>query len=274
MLASFFRDRRPEAPMLGGLYIFALVLLPVAFGRADPGNVLFNGLVLFFLSMVGVSTWKLKLQILWITCVSFVFLWAAYIDTRPYELGFRGIIHYDVLHYGSDRIKSAAFKLTKAISPSAAEHYFSVVYDADQPFDIKKLQSVVGGSKVANPDLVPMRVEESLKQSGQYTPSFYCFRTAVLDAVSEERKIEEINNSTWALIPKGVSRTSETPASTGVLLGFALPYQMKHRPHVSGVCFDDNLRANWRPIATVGEYQGYRRNDVLARNSDHLCFIK
>lgn len=36
MLASFFRDRRPEALMLSVLYIFALVLLPVAFGRADP----------------------------------------------------------------------------------------------------------------------------------------------------------------------------------------------------------------------------------------------
>jgi hypothetical protein len=273
VLASFFRDRRPEALMLGALYVFALALLPVAFGRADPGHVLFNGFVVFFLSMVGVSTWKLRLQILWITCVSFVFLWAAYIDTRPFELDFRGVIHYDVLHHGSDAIKSAAFKLTRAISPSAAQHYFSVVYDTDQPFDIGKLQSVVGGSKVATPDLVPMRVEESLKQAGQYIPSFYCFRTAVLDAVSEERKIEEINSSTWALIPNRVYRSSETPASTGVYLGFALPYKTKHRPYVSGVCFDDNLRANWRPIATVGEYQIYRRNDVLARNSDHLCFI-
>ena len=153
VLASFFRDRRPEAPTLGALYVFALVSPPVAFGRADPGHVLFNGFALFFLSMVGVSTWKLRLQILWITCVSFVFLWAAYIDTRPFELDFRGVIHYDVLHYGSDAIKSAAFKLTKAISPPAAEHYFSVAYDADQPFDIKKLQSVVGSSKVATPEL-------------------------------------------------------------------------------------------------------------------------
>jgi hypothetical protein len=273
VLASFLRRRRPEALMLGALYVFALVLLPVAFGRADPGHVLFNGFVLFFLSMVGVSTWKPMPQILWISCVSFVFLWTAYIDTRPSELDFRGVIHYDVLHYGSDGIKRAAFKFTKTFSPSAAEHYFSVVYDADQPFDMKELQSVVGASKVATPDLVPMRVEESLKQSGQYTPSFYCFRTAVLDTASEQHEIEEMNSSTWALIPNGVSRTSETPTSTGVYLGFTLPYQLKHRPYVSGLCFDDNLRANWRPIAKVGEYQIYRRNDVLARNSDHLCFI-
>jgi hypothetical protein len=273
MLASFFRDRRPEALMLSVLYLFALVLLPVAFGRADPGHVLFNGFVLFFLSMVGVSTWKPKPQMVWVTCVSFVFIWAAYIDTRPNELNFRGVIHYDVLRFGSDGIKNAAFRLTKAISPSAAEHYFSVVFDEDQPFDIKKLQSVVGGSKVATPDAVPMRVEESLKQSGQYVPSFYCFGTAVLDAASEQRKIEEVNSSTWALIPNGVNRISETPENTGIYLGFSLPYQTKHRPYVSGVCFDDNLRANWRPIAKVGEYQIYRRNDVLARNYDHSCFM-
>lgn len=223
--------------------------------------------------MVGVSTWKPKPQMVWITCVSLMFIWAAYIDTRSTELNFRGVIHYDVLHFGSDGIKSAAGRLTKAISPSAAEHYFSVVFEEDQPFDIKKLQSVVGGSQVATPDAVPMKVEESLKQSGQYVPSFYCFGTAVLDAVSEQRRIEELNSSTWALIPSGVNRISETPESTAVYLGSTLRYQMKHRPYVSGVCFDDNLKANWRPIAKVGEYQIYRRNDILARNYDHSCFM-
>ena len=160
------------------------------------------------------------------------------------------------------------------ISPAGAEHYFSIVYPADQPFDLKQLQSVTGVSKIATPDLLPVKVEKSLKQSGQYTPSFYCFHIAVLDSISEGRKIEEVNRLHWALIPKGVFRTTETPENTAAYLGFALPYHVKRRPYVAGLCFDENLRANWRPVAALGEYQIYRRNDLLDLDSGRRCFAR
>ena len=38
-LARFFREGRQEAPLLAALYVFSVALLPVAFGRAEPGHV-------------------------------------------------------------------------------------------------------------------------------------------------------------------------------------------------------------------------------------------
>ena len=105
LLASSFRGRRPEAPMLTSLYIFTLVLLPVSFGRADPGHVLFNGFVVFILSMVAISAWKPHLQVFWITGIAFVFLWTAYLDTRAFEGEFREVIHYDVIHYAPHEVR-------------------------------------------------------------------------------------------------------------------------------------------------------------------------
>jgi hypothetical protein len=271
LLASFFHDRRPEAPMLGSLYIFGLVLLPVAFGRADPGHVLFNGLMLFFLSLVGVDAWKHHLQVIWVSGVACMFLWTAYLDTVAFQGEFRGVIHYDVLHHAPHGIQQVGFRISKLISPAGAEHYFSVAYDADQPFDATLLRAVTGGAKIATPDPLPLKIEVALKQLGQYVPSFYCFQIAVLDATSEERKIEEVNRLEWALIPKGAFETSETPASTAAWLGFALPYRMKRQPYVAGVCFEENLRINWRPVAEIGEYQVYKRNELLDSRTGRLC---
>ena len=271
MLATYLRDRRPEAPLLGSLYIFVLVLLPVAFGRADPGHVALNGLILFFLSIIGVSSWKPNLQVLWILCVSFVFLWAAYIDGRPFGGEFRAVIHDDLRHYAPQSMQLAAFRAAKIISPRSARTWYSVVYDADAPFDMKKLRSMVGGLKVATPYQVPLHVEESLKQSGQYTPSFYCFHIAMLDALSEERKIGELNRSMWAVLPKALYTYSETPASTAVYLGFGYAYRIKHHPYVTGECFNKNLVANWQAAGDLGEYQIYRRNNSLTPDLAWRC---
>jgi hypothetical protein len=271
LLAFCFRERRHEAPLLGSLYVFAVVLLPVAFGRADPGHVVFNGFLIFFLSMAGIANWKPKLQLSWIACVAFVFLWAAYIDTRAFEGEFRAAIHSDVLHHAPNEVKQAVYKISNMLSPAGAAHYFSVVYDADQPFDMARLQAVTGGSKIATPDALPLKIEVALKHLGQYVPSFYCFQIAVLDALSEGRKIDEVNQVDWALIPKGEYRTSETPESTAVWLGFALPYRLKRQPYVAGVCFDENFRVNWRPIAEIGQFEVLRRNDKINLTPVRLC---
>ena len=55
MLARFVREARPEAPLLAALYVFSVAMLPVAFGRADPGHVFFTGIGIYLLSLVAIS---------------------------------------------------------------------------------------------------------------------------------------------------------------------------------------------------------------------------
>ena len=55
MLARSVREARPEAPLLATLYVFSVALVPVAFGRADPGHVFFGGIGIYLLTLVAIS---------------------------------------------------------------------------------------------------------------------------------------------------------------------------------------------------------------------------
>ena len=259
-LAGYFRERSPEAPRLFALYVFGVALLPVAFGRADPGHVTFNGFAILFLSMIGMQSYRRGAQVSWALALSFLVVWTALINTRPFQLDMRGVIHYDVLHYGGPRLQRVALAITQKLSPEAAQRYMNVKYPEDDAFDVAKLQAVIGHDRVATPATIPLTVEEALKASGQYTPQFYCFGIAALDASAEAREIAEFNKAKWALIPRGAAvEMTETQAEIGPYLGIALPYRMKHEPYKAGPRFRENLEKAWRPYAPLGEYEIYQR---------------
>ena len=259
-LAAFFRERRPETPKLAAVCVFGMALLPVAFGRADPGHVTYNGLAILFLSMVGAAFYRRRLQAAWAVAVSALVMWTAFIDTRPFQLDIRGVIHYDVLHYGSPPLQAAALKITQKLSPAAAQHYLSVKFSEDDAFDVTPLQRLIGRDRVATPEAIPLPVEQALKAAGRYTPQFYCFGIAVLDRAAEERQIADLNMAKWALIPQDADPDHlETQADTGAYLGFTLPYRMQHQPYKVGPRFRKNLQDAWRPYAVLGEYEIYQR---------------
>jgi hypothetical protein len=150
--------------------------------------------------------------------------------------------------------------VTEKLSPAALHNYVSAVYKGDKPFDVRKLDSVIGTSAIAAPLYLPLRVEEHLKQSGRYRPSFYCFYLAVLDDSAEDREINDVNQSDWLLIPFGVKLTrGETPESSGLALGWALPYHAKREPYLGGSKFYANLEKNWELVSTTDGYGIFRR---------------
>ena len=259
MLAEFFRQRRPEAPLLAALFVISVALLPVAFGRADPEHVLFNGLGIYLLSMVAISSYRRTQQIMWTAAVVAVSLWSEAINARVFQYDFRAVLHYDVLHYASPGMKQRALRLVQNISPAAGARYLTATFDDERPFDVAKLQGIVGDDPVATPVMLRRGVEEQLQRSGQYRPSFYWYYVGVLDYGAEMRRINEFNQSKWALIPTGSRELlSETPATLRGIAGFALPYRVKRQPYVAGELFYDNLQANWQPAGEVDGYTVYR----------------
>ncbi len=260
MLAEFFRQHRPEAPLLAGLFVISVALLPVAFGRADPGHVLFNGLGIYLLSMVAISSYRHSQRTAWTVAVFVVLLWTGFINARVFQYQARMVVHYDVLHYGSGAMKDMAVRFTRKISPTAASRYMSASFSDDQPFDLAKLQAIVGDSPVATPCGVSLQVEEALKRSGQYRPGFYWYYVGILDASAEARRIRDFNESQWALIPAGEKELlRESPSVLGQITGIALPYRSKRPPYVAGERFYANLEANWRAVGDVDGYTVYRR---------------
>jgi hypothetical protein len=116
----------------------------------------------------------------------------------------------------------------------------------------------VGHDPVATPVEVPLQVEKSLRESGQYTPSFYNFYFNLFDVAAEDRQIQEFNESKWALLPAGEKYGNvERPEDLGGVMGFRLPYRSRRPVFVIGARFAQNLAENWKVRGVVGNYLVY-----------------
>jgi hypothetical protein len=241
-IARFLREQRPEGPMLAALYLMSLALLPAGFGRADPGHVYWNGIAIFLLSAVAISSKRGWMQILWGSCLAFVFLWMLNINRLANRIDMKPVMRAEATYYRD---------LLEGRHPSS-------VQDDKQGFTLQGLQAIVGRDPVATPVQIPLRVERYLRESGQYTPSFYNFYFNVFDAAAEDRQIEEFNESKWALIPDGATYgTIELPENMKTILGVQFPYRTKRPVYVVGARFVQNLATNWKIRGRVGPYLVY-----------------
>lgn len=241
-LATFFRQQRPEAPILAALYLMALALLPAAFGRADPGHLFWNGLSLFLLSAVAISSKRRWQQIAWGSCVAVMILWMCNINRRVNWFEIRPVLRSETI-FCRDIVEG--------------RRPVSVPQD-DGGFNLGSLQAIVGRDPVATPEEIPLPVEESLRESRQYTPTFFHFSMSLLDADAEERQIKEFNQSKWALIPVGWKYGYvERPEDLKFVLGFAFPYRTRRPVYSVGLRFEQNLTENWRVRGKVGNFLVY-----------------
>jgi hypothetical protein len=264
-LARFFRESRQEAPLLAALYVFAVALLPVAFGRADPGHVFFSGFGIYLLSLVAISEMRTAQQVAWVTCVVLVLTWTAYMDDQVFWGMLRTRIRYDTSHWQDDGVMRAAHAFTQKVSPAADRLIFSAGtndFVDYAPLDLKRLQAIVGNEPVELPLSLPLPVQEALKRSGQFVPTFYDCEWSILDASAEDRQLAEMNKLRWVLIPQGpITTWTETPASIVPYIGIGLAYRTKREPYEVRRRLAEELKANWQPYGEVGRYEVYRRRD-------------
>jgi hypothetical protein len=242
-LARFFRQRSPEAPLLAALFLVSVALLPAAFGRADPGHIFWNGLSLFLLSAVAVSSKRPRQQIAWGACLAITILWMVNINRRVNWF----------------EIKPVLLSEAATCRDALRGRRSSSVREDNGSFNLQSLQAIVGHDPVATPDEIPLQVEAALRESGQYTPSFYNFSMSLLDADAEERQIQELNQSKWALLPAGeMYEYVERPENLKLVLGFQLPYRTRRPVYAVGLRFERNLAENWRVRGRVGNYLIYQ----------------
>lgn len=241
-IARFFREERAEAPILAALYLMSLALLPAGFGRADPGHVYWNGIAVFLLSAVAMSAKRPRVQLLWGGCLALVFLWMLNINRKENWFELKPALRAEASYY---------YDVFERKNPKA-------VPDDEQGISLPGLQAIVGHDPVATPVQIPLQVEKSLRESGQYTPSFYNFYFNLFDAAAEDRQIEEFNESKWALIPDGATYgTIELPENMKTILGVQLPYRTRRPVYAVGARFVQNLATNWKIEGRVGTYFVY-----------------
>ena len=257
-LARAFRHRLSQAPQLAALYIFALALLPVAFGRADPAHVYFNGFAIFVLSLVAITNMGSRPQFVWMTLLVFALLYTSAIDVRGALPELQDALLNAQHHHPENTSIRKIAAVVRSVAGKTGPQTSGEMADED-PADMAHLQQIAGTAPIATPVFIPYGLQSALKETKQYVPSFYDFTVAVLDRSAEEKQIREMNESKWALLPQGTGwHYFETPETTAGDLGINLPYRTVRAPYRVGTLFAENLEANWQPVAAIGSYELYR----------------
>jgi hypothetical protein len=257
-LAAWRREERADADLLLGIYVIGLALVPAALGRADPGHVIYNGVAILLLGLIAVSAWKPHARLAWGLVIFAVVLIGQQVDFTLYRQPLRHVTAALIVEQVplATRRKLAATPLLR--ETGAGKRLMQESFSS--PFDVDRVQGLVGGSKVAVPLQVPLEVEEALRQRDLYRPGFYLFEAGLFDRNSEEKKIAEMNGSLWALLPDREFRSQERIQDLAFVLGIAFPYKERRPPYVVGPLFTANLQHNWHPVAIIDSYTLYRRN--------------
>ena len=257
MLAQRFREHRTEAPLLCALYVSGLALLPVAFGRVDPPHVFYDGLAVYLLSFVAISSCGRLSRWLWGIAVSCLLLWTAYLNLTLSKTEYVTALNEGTVM--DNRSRHLLQFVSRFVFKRRIDHHLAAHL---QPLTIDEvaLQQAIGNAPLATPLEIPLSVENQLKASGRYVPLFYCFQIAALDAAAETREVAEWNRFQWMLLPQPIEiGQAEWPETTQYLLGIQLPYHSKRQAYIAGPRLFQYLQGSWEPYASIGSYEIYRR---------------
>jgi len=256
-LVAARRSQQADAAMLYGAYGLGLGLLPVAFGRTDPGHVIFNALPILLLALIAVSSWGPVGRHSWISVL------------------FVGVLFYQwtnvVLYAGQAAglpalrpLTRVALRLRSALYPRSARPESEVLAKSDESpseADMDKLQGIVGHARIFAPYGLSLAMEEHLRQRRLFQPGTYFDLRDVMNPPAEQGHITEMEAQAWALVPaSGPTFVSESPESTQFVMGIPLPYHSKRPAYVTGVLMDRELHTHWHAVANIHDSLLYRRN--------------
>jgi hypothetical protein len=259
-VATAWRTERDDAVLLSTVFISGLALLPVCFGRADAGHVVYNGIAILFLALIPVSTWRISAQRAWIAAMFLAIGISQVIFLISSQYRMRAVLDTLLLRSAPVRVRSALLRIHTPKTPGAAERFLAVHSESTPPFDINRLRELTGGEVVATPFNATLAIEHDLRAHNMYFPEMYMSVIGVLGPSAERRKIQEINSQRWLLMGNDADgQFTETPENTRQYLGIGFPYASHRKPYSCGVLMAENLKKNWEPVALFDELTLYRR---------------
>ena len=212
------RQRSRKAPLLAGVFILALGLLPGALGRADPLHVYFNGWALLTLSAVGLGRLGRGRKALWLAALGLLGLQTQATNFRIYKQPLEDLVQQ-------------RRRLTADINPAA-------------------LSAETGGQPVAAPVLMSLSTADvlALRQASLLPLDKAAGLSDVWDAAGERAKIARLRSFHWALLPRVPyvqQEGSPNDARLKVLLRGGYRYPQRHEPYQVGALLEQELAANW-----------------------------
>lgn len=227
-VAIALRKGGRDAGMLLSMFVASIGLLPVALGRCDPIHVLCNGLGLYLLSFVAITSATPPWRKTWVVAVGLIVLLTQVVNFSTYKSSFGAVLRR---------------------TPDKG--------DAD--IDVARLETAIGTASVAVPIYAPETVVDDLIQSGQYRPGYYS--GLGWDSAAERRTIDDMRGAQFALIPNGPLRFTEDIDNTRIkrLMRFGYVYRQRREPFVVGYQIAAELAQHWQPVGRFGNFTLYHR---------------
>jgi hypothetical protein len=248
----------PMSIRMAACYALGIGLLPAALGRCDPLHVFFNGAGLLVLSLVTIRSRPRAQRIVWIAALVVLVAWQQWINnTLSFDRSV-DTVRLAVMPHVSARLRES---LLAHVHADLANQLRPSPDDADDQLDIPALEHEVGSAPVATPLEVEPSIEAALKRSHHYRPDFYAYGVDLFSAPAEARKIHDMNEAQWALLPSNPDNPFiETPQTIDGVQGFVFPYRARNPvPFYPGSAFAKNLSEQWTKVETLGAYSLYKR---------------
>lgn len=248
----------PASVRMAACYALGIGLLPAALGRSDPLHVFFNGAGLLVLSLAAIRSYSRGLRTTWLMALVLFIGWQQWINNRLLFDRSVDTMRLAVMPHMSVGTREGVLA---HLRPELAEQLRPRKDDADDQLDVPALEREVGSALVATPVEVEPSIEEALKRSHHYRTDYYAYGVDLFGAPAEARKIDEMNQAEWALIPTNPDDPFiEMPQTLDGVQGFNFPYRTRNAvPFYPGTAFRANLSARWVKVRELDAYTLYRR---------------
>ena len=262
-LARIVGLRDPGSARLLAFYAASLALMPAALGRCDPLHVLFDGIGILVLSLIEVSRTSRRVRLGWAACLLVLALWNHYVNLGVFEVRSAAVLRQTVMRPLPRLLRKPVARILShgkpyvrglLLAPAKAEYHL----------DTSILNGIVGSAPVVTPIDISPAVEDDLKQSHHYSPTYYAFWVDMMNPTGEHRSIEDTNRFQWMLLPSDFEGGGQQlPRDLWYFQGVQIPYrQRKPILYYPGTAFVQNLKDRWAAVQTFGPYTLYRQKDL------------
>jgi hypothetical protein len=248
----------PIGVRMAACYALGIGLLPAALGRCDPLHVFFNGAGLLVLSLAAIRSHSRGPRTAWLAALVLFIGWQQWVNNRLLLDRSTDTVRLAIMPHIPSRMRESFLShlptdLANQLRPSPD--------DTDDQLDITALEQQTGGALVATPIEVEPSIEAALKRSRHYRPDYYAYGVDLFSAPAEARKIRDMNEAQWALLPSNPDEPFiETPDRLDGVQGFTFPYRARNPiPFYPGRAFAENLSTHWIAVKNLDAYTLYKR---------------
>ena len=259
-MARYAPLREPLGSRLLALYAISLAFLPAALGRCDPLHILFDGVGVLVLSLMGLSGSSKRSRLAWLAAIAVLVAWNHFVNERLFVSRSAEVMRQTFVPHLPKPVAATLVKVAGNYRKDLGE-VLGQRPSTDFYLDEAQLNRLVGNAPVVTPIEIPLSLENQLKRTHHYDPGYYAFWVDMMNPAAEQRSIRDINACTWMLLPR-VWRSDNVHTTQWLHLfqGLKLPYRTRHTaPYDAGLAFEQNLEQHWIPVQSFGQYVLYRQ---------------